>query len=444
MKTRTKGNTKTIAEAEEASQSTNPKVQLGPESSNPPHLFILPEEICKEARIVSLTNPRYSSKSRYIVCPERGFYEFTKISAPKTTPRSWLLSPEEPNQESVIGPGSSGELKGYITRDANLFIATSVDPLFFLLPALTSPSKGSDPAKKLFLSGDDYLESFTSSSSQLAGLLRIESLRVRLQKRMAAVCETVDAGDETMYRLSEEKLLQELLQKAKRMMEKGLPKSMEEKLIVKALDVPVLSIKRGESSSHELAIEEVASAEPADSQDSQTTVTTVTTIDSAASSFSEVSKAATSFSECSTSTPTIQKSSPLPPIIAPEGVVGLLRLRTAFFFICSNYVAPHLHEALTKMLSSEISPTDFTPLDNHLAHLTKLRKEALAARSFGDYSRKRSVNEDDETLEIRAEKKRKKDEEEKRKKAGVSLGVKKLQKVNTSGMKKMSDFFKKK
>ena len=54
------------------------------------------------------------------------------------------------------------------------------------------------------------------------------------------------------------------------------------------------------------------------------------------------------------------------------------------------------------------------------------------------------MEEDDETIEIRAEKKRKKEEEDNRKKAGVSMGLRKLQKVNTSGMKKMSDFFKKK
>jgi hypothetical protein len=51
---------------------------------------------------------------------------------------------------------------------------------------------------------------------------------------------------------------------------------------------------------------------------------------------------------------------------------------------------------------------------------------------------------EDEDSETRAEKKRKKEEEEKRKKAGESRGVKNLKKVNVSGMKKMSDFFKKK
>ena len=77
--------------------------------------------------------------------------------------------------------------------------------------------------------------------------------------------------------------------------------------------------------------------------------------------------------------------------------------------------------------------------------MARLRQEAQAARSAGgDYSsRKRGADGDGEGEE-RAEIKRRKEEEEKRKKAGLSRGVRDLQKVNTAGMKKMSDFFKKK
>ncbi|RYC55362.1 hypothetical protein CHU98_g10847, partial [Xylaria longipes] len=60
----------------------------------------------------------------------------------------------------------------------------------------------------------------------------------------------------------------------------------------------------------------------------------------------------------------------------------------------------------------------------------------------GDYARKRVL--DDEEVADRAEKKRKKEEDDKRKKTGESRGVRNLKKVNTAGMKKMSDFFKKK
>ena len=74
--------------------------------------------------------------------------------------------------------------------------------------------------------------------------------------------------------------------------------------------------------------------------------------------------------------------------------------------------------------------------------MARLRQEAQAARSAGgDYSsRKRGADGDEERAEI----KRRKEEEEKRKKAGLSRGVRDLQKVNTAGMKKMSDFFRKK
>ena len=420
-----------------------PKVKLSPDASNPPQLFILSEDISTEARIVSLTNPRYVSESRYVICPERGIYEFTKVSAPKTTPRSWLLSPSDENQRDN-GLETKGETKpnGYIMRAADIFISTPVDPVFFLLPAL-APTKSSEPTKRLFLSSDDYFERVKNESSQFSGFLSRGSLHTTLERRLADICETVDAGGETMYRLSEGKLLQELLNKAKKMVQRGLPASMEDKLIRKALEVPMLSIKRDESAMHELANEEEVI--PLDSAETPDTQTSISTTDSATTSFSEASTVATSFSEESSSTPIVQKPElTLYPIMAPEGIAELLRLRTAFFFICSNYIAPHLSGGLKKILTSSNSPVNFTPLDTHLAHLTKLRQEALAARSVGDYSRKRAMEEDDEILEIRAEKKRKNEEEEKRKKGGVSVGLRKLQKVNTSGMKKMSDFFKKK
>ncbi|KAG0649782.1 hypothetical protein D0Z07_3515 [Hyphodiscus hymeniophilus] len=435
MKTRTKGTTKTVAQATESAKSVTPKIELAPESTNPPHLFILPKDASPEARIVSIENSRYEEEDRYLICPERGIYEFTRVAAPKTTPRSWLLDPQD--EEG----GKEDKAKGFVSKAADLYIATQIDPIFILLPALAPRPKSisSESAKKLFLAGDDYLERVTTASPQLSSLVRIEGLRTRLETRMAVVCDTVDAGDETMYRLNEGKLLDELLRKAKKMCASGLPASMEEKLIRKALEVPMLSIKRDQSFLSELVNEEdpvrghVGITTPAETPDTQNSTST------AATSFSEASTAATSFSE-NIPTPRIT----LPPINAPEGVADLLRLRTALFFIFSAYLAPHLTEALKKLLICQSFSVDFAPLDTYLAHLAKLRQEAVAARSLGDYSRKRSMNEDDEGLESRAEKKQKKDEEEKRKKAGESRGVRDLKKVNVSGMKKMSDFFKKK
>jgi hypothetical protein len=317
-----------------------------------------------------------------------------------------------------------------------MFVATPIDPLFFLLPALSPAAKNTDPPKRLFLSSDDYFEKLTQGSPHLRSFLRGSTLRNLLEKRMQAVCETVQAGDETMFRLDEKKLLREVLQKAKNMTQRGLPASMEEKLVRKALEAPMLSIARDDSSLRNL---ESVSTPFSESTDTQTTVSST---ESASGSFSQVSTAATSFSDEPSSAGCAQDSKiAIPSIVAPEGIADLLRLRVAFDFLCSNYITPHIADKLSQSLSTVKSEVDFCSLDIHLAHLTKLRQEAAAMRSLGDYSRKRSVQ-DDEDAEVRAEKKRKIEEEEKRKKAGESLGVKKLKKVNTSGMKKLSEFFK--
>ncbi|KAG4429490.1 hypothetical protein IFR05_015028 [Cadophora sp. M221] len=439
MKTRGRPSTKSAKAAPEpkAPESTAAKVQLSTESTNPPQLFIIPKDLSKDARIVTLENPRYFSDDRYVICPERGFYEFTKVAAPRTTPRSWLLSAKaepEDGKEPEDDDDKSAKSEGYVMKTASLLVATPIDPLFMVLSALCPlpTTKSSESAKKLFLSGYDYFEKMSKVSPHFANFSGIESIRQLLESRMAAVCDTVDAGDETMYRLNEEKLLGELLKKAKKMTEKGLPVSMEEKLVRKALDPPMLSIKRDHSS-----LSEPAKEDDAATPDTQTTVS-----DTAASSFSEASTAATSFSEDSQVTITVDKSTELSPIDAPDGVAELLRLRTALLFICSAYLAPHITESLKKLLPNSTSNVDFAPLDAHLAHLTKLRQDALASRSLGDFSRKRSMAAEDG--ETRAEKKRKEDEDEKRKKANQSRGVQALKKVNVSGMKKMSDFFKKK
>lgn len=435
--------------AEPAVVSTEQKVQLNPEVTNPPQLFILPEDLSAEARMVQIENPRHSTNSPYIVCPERGFFELTRVSAPKSTPRSWLLSSEDSkeNGEDVKQLESEAETtdkfstKGYMLRNANLMVATPIDTLFLILPALAPKSATKASDKKLFLSGEDYLDRMGSASPELAPLLKNESIRSSIEQRMAAVCDTVEGGDETMYRINEEKILKVLLEKAKKMTKQGLTPSMEEKFVRKALEVPTLVIATEEDEEVVKTANSGTSTPHVDTPDAQSTAAS---FESATTSFSEASTAATSFSEDSSVTVTGNKTPALPPIGAPEGVADLLRLRTAMSFLCSKYVAPHMSESIKKLASSSDSGTDFAPLETHIAHLAKLRQEAIAARSLGDASRKRGYEEDDDEGEGRAEKKRKKEEEEKRKKAGESRGVKNLKKVNVSGMKKMSDFFKKK
>ncbi|PQE06472.1 ribonuclease subunit B protein [Rutstroemia sp. NJR-2017a WRK4] len=447
-----------VVDPSETTKSVGPKTQLNPEETSPPRVFITPENLSTEARIVTLENPRFAKPDRYLVCPERGFHEFKRIAAPKSTPRSWLLVSDDDaaastTEDTIKDEGKSKEADstsrdGYVVKAPDLFVATPIDSLFMILPALAPPPppKNSATPKRLFLSSDDYVDTLASISPHLRKFLGTGKLRVQLERRMAAVCDTVEAGDESMFRLNEDKLCGELLRKAKKMAGYELPASMEEKLIRKALEAPVLSIKRDESAVG--GSQDVHSTQPAseistpqtESQDSQATDLTS---DTTATSLSEDSTAATSVSDDQSEAAKDGKTTPQP-IDAPGGVAELLRLRTAFFVICSNYLAPHLSDMLKNTILSPSSPIDFKPLDTHIAHLTKLRQDALAARSLGDYSRKRAMVGDDEELEARAEKKRKQDEEDKRKKAGESRGVKNLKKVNTTGMKKMSDFFKKK
>jgi hypothetical protein len=453
MRTRGKGSAKTAAEAVAATASTAPKVPLKPELSNPPKIFILPKDASPDARIVTLANPRTTLDTRYFCCPEKGLYEFTKIAEPRTTPRSWLLAPSASEGRDADREGQNAKASarkddgeytpsgGYVTKSAEMFIATPIDPLFLVLLAL-APSTSVQEAKRLFLASDEYFDKMASKSAHLRTLLRTRSTQKRIEARMIAVCDTVDAGDETMYRLNEIKLLQELLQKAKRMVDSGLPSSMEEKFVTKALEVPMLSLKREESTILEGAEQGEApntssAATPAtDSMDSQNSTSSTDTL---ATSASFASTAATSISGADETAEQSNHAPAAATVTAPEGIPHLLRLRTALNFITTSYLPLHLQRTLSTLLQSHSASTvDFSPLNQHLSHLADLRQQALASRSLGDYSRKRTLDEDEET---RAEKKRKKDEEEKKRKAGESRGVRELKKVNVKGMKKMSDFF---
>lgn len=436
-----------------ATTATTQKKPVRPDSKNPPKLFVLPKDTSSTARIATLAHPRTSEPTRYFICPEKGFFEFTKIAAPKSQPRSWLLAPgeeecaEEGSQtttngkKDVAAKDEGNEYtpsEGYIASSADLFLATPIDPLFLLIPALAgTSSKAREEPKRLFLEADDYLDVLSSSSPHLKSLLSHDSLRSKFTDRLDAVCDTVDAGDETMYRLSEPKLIAILSEKCTAVVEKGLPASMEDLLVSKALAVPLSSVTRGEDCPNEEL--EVTGA------DSTTTPKTVSA--ESQTPGSAIESSATPVSEASTAL-TTPSADAKPPIIAPEGVLHLLRLRTAFQYLCSSYIPPSLSSSLSTKINAPTpdqatSFPDFTPLDNHLAHLAKLRADALASRSMNDFSRKRGF-EDEEAGETRAEKKRRKDEEEKLAKKNESRGVRDLKKVNTSGMKKMSDFFKKK
>ena len=408
------------------------KFELPPEADNPPQVFVLPKKATAGSRIVTLPNPRYAKPTRYLACPQTGLYEFTKIAVPKTTPRSWLI---ETRDETQSAPDSERS-KAQVTKGADLFVATQIDPLFLVLPALAASSAAKDK-KRLFLSSEDHFDALPESSSHLSEILQWDSVRRLFEARMAAACDTVDAGDERMFRLNEKKLALELVSKARKMSKTGLPPSMEEKFVKKPLEAPI-QIRQSKTVVETTAITETTainsevSTPRTETTDSQTSSTGA---DSLAVSFvSEASTAATSVAEEVTEVVSAMQAS--------DEVVALQRLRVAFNFICSSYVAPALAEQLQAQLKdAQVSSVDFRPLDDYLGQLAKLRSEAAASRSVDDYSRKRVL--DDEQEEIRAEKKRKLEEEKKRK-ANESRGVRDLKKVNTSGMMKLSAFFAKK
>jgi len=377
-------------------------------TSNPPKLFVLPRDTSKDSRIVTLENPATGAPSRYFFCPTKGFHEFTRIAAPKKECRSWLIIGEQNAQEEVE-ENSIGN--GFISKSADLFLATPIDLLFLILPAL-APKTAKD-TKQHFLALEDYLDKHTSSSRSWRTLLaQHSSLKINIEKKLRSTCDTVDAGDETMYRLSSDKLLAVLLKKAERMVKNGLPPSMEERFIKTALEVPVMNIQREESSLSGVSTE------------SQTTSNT--------SSESQISTT-TSFDSVDT---TITTPDPCQPSVLPQPppeIPHLLRLRTALMYLTSSYLPPTLHS----IPQSHSSPT----LTVHLAAIAKLRSEAAALRSISDnISRKRGYDEDEEAMAKREEKKRKKEEDEKKKKS-EGRAVKMLKKVDTSGMKKMSAFF---
>ncbi|KAM0795016.1 ribonuclease H2, subunit B [Usnea florida] len=416
--------------------------------AHPPRVLILPKNAAPGACVCTLAHPRTLTPSRYYFDPDKGLYEFTRIAAPKSACRSWLIgrwtrlviqkddpplgkapTPAEKSKPVLAEADDRPISDGYTVKNAEMLIATPIDPLFLLLPSFVYESSAKSPtSERLFLSADDLLEKFSEKSKHFSHISDHGLIRLSVEQRMRAVCNTVDAGDEEMYRLSDEKLLHELMQKARTMVAKGLPASMEEQFIRKTLEAPVMVVRHDETSVSEATVSrnktptsESTSSEAFDSQ------TSTGSSDSVVSAFSMA-------------TETTPPENITPAIKASE-LYHLLRLRTALSYIMSNYVPPAIAKTLNTLILSGKSQVDFRLLDEYLTGIAKMRAEALASRSIGDFSRKRSMYEDDHAAETRAEKNRKKEEEDKRKKAGESRGVKDLKKVDTKGMKKMSDFF---
>ena len=471
-------------------------------------LCVLPKTSSPQSRMVTLPHPRTSIPSRYFFDPLQGLYEFTRIAAPKTACRSWFIQGDttetnkkrkrehEAAKEAPTGGDAtrnrnqSAVSQDYILQTADILVATPIDPLFLLIPALVPVSSSVTTAKSpsknkgLFLSFDDLLDPSCESSRYFAYTVSHDFFRQELESRLEAICDTVDAGDESMYRLNESKLLEELFRKAQRMVETGLPPSMEEHFIKRQLDVPVTSIKNESIESTSAPGTEQIDQESSISQLTAPSLThsdcTLSNIDSGKSftssedqdsqfSTTSVTSITTAVSSAST-TLTIPSSSPLsnesnPPrdssaIATTPEITQLLRLHTALSYIISSYIPPHVSQTIKVLVSSphpdsnpkfstrftntQITTTsipDFTPLHTHLAHLSSLRAAATASRSISDFSLAHSYSQkrpsDIYPVDDEAEK-------SKRRKVEESRGARELKKVNTKGMQKLSSFFVKK
>ncbi|KAJ5584483.1 uncharacterized protein N7459_004283 [Penicillium hispanicum] len=408
-------------------RSTAPTEQPAPEqkktltpAEKPSKTFILPASTSDNARLLSLPNPQSDELTRYFFCPERGLFEFTVVTASSHAPRSVLFTPNSLQSTNASENENAPAATASISKKADLLIATPIDSIFFLIPLFTSSAKS---GRSLFQPLDDIIDSNDGLSPHLRHVLYDDVFRSTLLARAEAICDTVEAGEENMFRFSEMKLLKELLGKAERMAANGLPASLEERFIRQALAAPLMSVKRDDVPTSQVSNDGAASSKSEERQDSPSTVATTATP--------------------SVSTPA-GESTPVPQPLGDESAPSyhihhLLRISTALSFMKDSYLAQALSSRMDELLASSESPVDFEPLTSRLKELADLRAEALASRTLSDFSRKRSL--DDEEVEARAEKKRRKEEEEKKSKAAESRGVRDLKKVNTTGMKKMSDFF---
>ncbi len=427
------------------SQSSS-KLAVSHVEGPPSKLFILPKDASAEARFLLLDHPQDGVKRRFYFCPVLGLCEFKRVCSSTVDPRSVLFTEcgdnslgddqrgvgaSSTSQETgklsngnKSSPSSSRVAGGYVNKAAEVFVATPFDVVFILIALLGSQgtSAKSHSGKALFQPLDDLLEAHLDGDKHLRYIF--ERGRALLESAASTICDFVDSGDEKMYRINDAKLFHMILAKAQRSVAHGLPASLEERFVKRALEKPVLSIKREETTI--------------------STTTEVSTADSSGSSFGSnssqtgtiVSAASTVASEVS-STTTITGNEEE---VIPDTILQLQRLRTVWSFITSSYLPHQTAEAMTELLSSKQWAIHFAPLDAYLSELTNLRTEALASRNVSNFSLKRGL-EDDDTAEVRAEKKQKQEEDEKRKKAGESRGVRDLKKVNVTGMKKMSSFF---
>jgi Ydr279p protein family (RNase H2 complex component) wHTH domain/Ydr279p protein triple barrel domain len=442
--------TRSSASSSPVKSKTITKITLPRAEEEPYKIFVLPLDISKDARFVFLKNPPDGVKRPYYFCPLKGLFEVTKLHTSVHDPRSILFAPGEEavtthdgriedkqvptlgetehSPSEIVTNCKGNPFGGYVNKIAEILVATPFDPVFILLPLLDRPASNSrgQSGEGLFRPFDDLLDERLEDDRHLHHVLTDHTFRPLLLTAMHQICDSVDAGDERMYRLSMPKLYEYILYKAQRVAENGLPASLEDRFVTRSLEMPIPSIKREESTISSVMEEHVITTEPPTPDASESQSSTASRVTSVA-----ISEA--------TSATSVNATGSAP----PRGLHYLQSLRTALSFITASYLDPTLAAKLAEISKDGKASPDFAPLDKHLEQVAKMRAEALASRSLNDFSRKRNLD-DDEAAEDRAEKKRKQEDDDKKKKSQESRGVRDLKKVNVSGMKKMSDFFGKK
>lgn len=391
-------------------------------SEKPSKTFILPKSTSDKARLLSLPNPQSGELSRYFFCPERGLFEFTVIAAPSQSPRSILFTSCS-QASTTASDDKTPAATSSVAKKADILVATPIDSIFFLVALFSSSSKS---GHSLFQPLDDIIHSQDDLPPHFRYVLYDDIFRSTLLARAEAICDTVEAGDEKMLRFNETKLVEELLSKAERMATQGLPTSLEERFVRQPLTTPLMSVKRDDIQTSQTSADNDANSKTDERQDSPSTTATTATP--------------------SVSTPA-GESTPAPQPAGEDSasadqISHLLRISTALSFMKDSYLSQSISSRVAEIVASTESRINFQPLKDRLKELADLRAEAHASRTISDFSRKRGL--DEEEVEARAEKKRRKEEKEENAKASESRGVRDLKKVNTVGMKKMSDFFKKK
>ncbi|EPS41490.1 hypothetical protein H072_4597 [Dactylellina haptotyla CBS 200.50] len=441
-----------------------------------PRVFILPAGEGSDGSaishtILSLKHPNTGVPTRYLLHhPPKSegtstpfLYEILKIANQISEPRSWLMTPDLPplklpkelekersdegedgdskdnadggKEEPQDPPDRKGDKSSLVIKDAHLFLTTPVDPIYLLLSYLTS-----DKTSRNFLSFDDLLESHPEFSTWTKIFKLHPPAEKLLQSRLLPICDTVEAGDEVMYRVNNKKVIDLLVSRVESVA-KVLPPSLTN-LITRKLSKP-LSLQASTAWKHQAQPEADKTGGIINDAELEDDNKDVESQEVESQLRREASRLNINEEESGTNTPAeadtvitkLVEESLLPP---PE-ILYISQLAHAVQ-IMKNYIPTPLYTSLV----TEIHKTHpLEPLEAYQEELKSLRAAANTAMDFSISHTKRTIEDLEGGVskeEADREKKRKKKEADGKK----SHAVKKLEKADTSGMKKMTAFFKKK